>query len=288
MESGNYQVTVTNNCPNRIWFRFYDNDNSHLGYDIAPNETVNLNTEKQFVRIEGFLWEKGEAEIWKPTFKIALEIIEGNYNHRVNLTNIFGPRTTQSIKVFVACMAGPADPLERNDIELVKKFDSIGVPPENIFLLLEKQCTPKTIQVNLENIVESLNEGDILFLYVGGHGSNHKGFYELCTWGGYTNSHLIMSCLKNCKSEVFLIIDSCFSGLMIEDVKNCKFSLKNNLHLLSSTHHDLPAWTGWKLIKMLIENIFINDYSDAKTIGNFISKYFSTSNPQQKANFHSL
>jgi hypothetical protein len=88
----------------------------------------------------------------------------------------------------MACLAGPADPNARNDVKLINSFKELGVPEENIFMLLERQCTPKTIKANLKNITSNCLEGDILFVYLGGHGTHKNDEYFLSTWDGYTNS----------------------------------------------------------------------------------------------------
>ncbi len=41
--------------------------------------------------------------------------------------------------------------------------------------MLEKQCTPKTLVTNLENMLEICDDGDILFFYIGRHRVNSKG-----------------------------------------------------------------------------------------------------------------
>ena len=115
-----YSINVYNKCPNRIWFRAYKESN-FLGNDIDTDEDKKFESNEQIINIQGFVWEKEDKEIWNPTFKTTLDP-EG-WEHIVKVIPILnGPRTSQSIKAFMACLAGPANPNERNDIDLMKNF----------------------------------------------------------------------------------------------------------------------------------------------------------------------
>ncbi len=283
MESeGEYTLDIKNICPGQVWYRVYD-DNSYRGREIPRFNIDSFNTPKKFKYLRGLLWENEQPEVWNPSFESKLE--EESKHHRITITPLFGPRTTCSIKVLIASLAGPADPTYRNDTILVQKFKDFGVPAENIHLMLEKQCTPKTLTTNLENTLEFCNEGDILFLYIGGHGINSKGYYELCTHGGYTSSKMILKSLKSAKCEVFLVVDSCYSGQMIEDIKYNNFTLPKDFHILASTNPDLCAMTGWRLLQLLIDNIFIpNTYTNPIEVCNTIQEKLVTPLQGQRAN----
>jgi hypothetical protein len=92
--------------------------------------------------------------------------------------------------------------------------------------------------------------------------------------------------LSNCKAEIFMVVDSCYSGKMIEDLIRSKFSVEK-ISLLTSTSKDESAQTGWKLIQILIENIFKDDFSSVKIIGEFAQANLVTPLKTQKANFYS-
>jgi hypothetical protein len=199
----------------------------------------------------------------------------------------------------MACLAGPADPLQRVDIGLINDFYDIDVPHENVYKLLETQCTPKVILSNLENLVSNCQKDDVLVCYLGGHGCGAKrssinndinlvqsAYYEynLATYKGYTTSSSIYEVLKGCQAEIYLIIDSCYSGQMIEDYFNYHSELNLNIKFLSSTLWNLSAYTGWLLIEMLRERIF--DKSKNTSFNDIcldIVEKFKTSSKEQKA-----
>src|SRR3989338_9716010 len=220
--------TLENRCPFRVWYRLYS-DSSFLGSDIGPGDSENHSG--LFKQISGMQWEKGEEEVWKPTFKCLLEP-EDACNHRSVLTSLFGCRPASSIKVFMACLAGPADPLTRNDIILIDRLNKeVGVPRENTWMFLERQCTPKAIFESLKVAAGVCNdENDILFVYLGGHGCRKKNSvcestgnsyeYNLSTWEGSTPSSLILEAIEKIKCPVFMVVDSCYSGQMIDDAKS--------------------------------------------------------------------
>lgn len=283
MESGgkNTKYEINNMCPNQIWFRVMK-DSTFYGIEVPSNGFHSI-TEEKFSHIQGQIWESDMPETWSPSFESRLD--DESSHHRITITPLMGPRTACSIKVLIACLAGPADPSVRNDTILAQKFKDFGVPAENITMLLEKQCTPKTITTMLENSLTQCNEGDVLFLYLGGHGTNSNGYYELCTHNGYTSSKMILDVLKHSKCEVFMVVDSCYSGLMIEDIKVSKtFQNKKNLHVLSSTTHDLCAMTGWRLVQLLIDNLFVSDsYSSPGDICKTVEEQLVTPQKGQKA-----
>ena len=177
MDTLKFSINIINDTPKNIWFRIYSNDYDYWGYEIGPNSAYLFQNEAKQIYFKGFVWEKNDPEIWNPSFFYSLD---PNLNHQtVRLTNVFGPRATQSIKVFLACLAGPADPQTRNDVLLIEKFKTIGVPPQNILALYEYQCSRLSIYYSLLNMVLNCNPGDILFLYLGGHGSVSNGEYVL-------------------------------------------------------------------------------------------------------------
>ena len=251
------QTTVKNRCPHRVWYRLYESDDVNFtGKDIAPGEQQTV--EGEFKSVKGFKWERGEDEVWEPTFKSLLEPQDA-WNYHVDLTSLFGCRPASSIKVFMACLAGPADPMTRNDIILIDKLHKeIGVPRENIWMFLERQCTPNAIYESLKVAAEICNdENDILFVYLGGHGSRkqsevyqesgNKFEYNLGTWGGSTPSSLVLKAIQTVKCPVFMVVDSCYSGQMIDDAKSyfLHAPLAHELYVLTSTQNDKSAQTGW-------------------------------------------
>ncbi len=282
---GFYRATITNKCPNRIWYRIYTGQGYFLGKDIGPGKTQFAKKQNGFINIQGLLWKLGSKSNWEPTFKGKLEKKASKSN--IVISPIFGPRPARTIKILLVCLAGPADPAVRNDTVLIDKFIKAGVPRENIWMLLEKQSTPKTISAALKNIVSKnvLAPDDILFIYLGGHGTA-KGQYYLATWEGFTPSSLVLSEIEKTSAQVFMVIDSCYSGNMILDAKKWfKRKRKPRLSILTSVQANKTAYTGWRLISLLIENITKGTYVSPQSIGKNIVKKLRTSASYQRAQY---
>jgi len=276
-----YTVELTNNCPGRIWYRVKNGD-SFVGNDIdggGSRAMQTISSETQYETVAGFAWEKGDEEVWAPTFNSPLD--KDAYTHRISITPIFGPRPASSIKVFMACMAGPADPSTRNDITLIETFIKAGVPREYIWMFLERQATKGTISECLPTCVDVCDPDDILFVYLGGHGSGPSDEYHLCTWGGGTGSSIVLSAIQQCKCPVFMVVDSCYAGQMIEDAK----AMDNlpPLTICASVQRDSPASTGWRLIQYLIDHVSSGDYVTPMQISSYIVENLRTPNPNQRA-----
>jgi hypothetical protein len=208
-------LKITNSTEFEIKVRFYPDPLSphEIESVLSKDSSLNINLIKKFKLIKGQI--NNPSEDWNPTFSNYINPFE--INPTINIINAFGIRSSQSIKMLVACLAGPADPEERNDISLVNKFKDLGVPTENIYMLIETQCIPSIIQACLTNLVKNSRQGDILFLYLGGHGSrlfNHlnQPQYALCTYESLLPSSFILDPLQYLNSDVFTVIDSCYSG----------------------------------------------------------------------------
>lgn len=208
-------------------------------------------------------------------------------------TTLFGQhRSSGSIKTFMACLAGPADPETRNDIELMDKFrHEHHVMPQHQWMFLEHQASQPAVTAALDDATdpEVIFPDDFLFVYLGGHGSAEHGStgYRLGTYKGSVRGEDVARLVCRVPCRVFLIADSCHSGAMINDVKE---HLKDNplrcesLTILTSIQAELPATTGWKLIQFLIEGLS----SDApeEDLARLVCAQLRTSTKQQRAQMY--
>ncbi|KAI9007604.1 hypothetical protein DFJ74DRAFT_688443 [Hyaloraphidium curvatum] len=175
-------------------------------------------------------------------------------------SGFFGGRKGKDIFVYVACLAGPADPAQRNDIRFVEGLmRRHGIPQENVYMLLERQCTSRAILATLADCVETVGPGQVLFLYLGGHGHPADGnsHWSLGSYGA-TGGADIAALLARCCGEVFVVTDSCHSGGFALDLKATLARdpanwMSPRLTFLGSAQASVVAQTGWKLVAMLIE-----------------------------------
>ena len=286
MEASSNTYRIENKCPSRIWYRIYTEKGGWTGHDLGKDEKTELGLSGPIDTLRGFKWEKGEEEVFPsdlPAYKLDPEL-----ETKVTLSPIFGPRPTRSIKVFMACLAGPADPATRNDTTLIEKFKEAGVPQDNIWCLLERQCTPKSIIANLSDAASEniSHENDIMLIYLGGHGNGGSGKdYSLATWEGFTMSGDVLRAISKCKAEIFMVVDSCHSGAMIDDAKRFFGSEKSKpkMTILTSTQADNSACTGWKLIQMLVDHVGSGKYITPASVGQYVVDNLKTSLETQKA-----
>jgi hypothetical protein len=170
----------------------------------------------------------------------------------------FGGRAGADVKLYMACLAGPADPAARNDIRFFNELrQSYEIPQDNIWMLLERQCTARSILATLADCVDTVESGQILFLYLGGHGSseNDTSHWSLGSYGA-TRGVDVAPLVARCKGEVFVVTDSCHSGAFLRDLKDVLAKnpgawAPSRVTALSSVQASLTAMTGWQLLDLL-------------------------------------
>ena len=236
-------------------------------------------------------------------------------------------RCSRAVKVFMACMAGPADPTKRNDITWMNNFTDLhNVPQENKWMLLvrnslspapppssskissddpftprhtptekqEKQCTPKSILATLSDCIDTVVEpGDLLIVYLGGHGTATGGQdYGLFSYVANTRGPDLAPIICSSKCEVFLIVDSCYSGAIITDLQNYleqnPDAERPDLRVLTSVQKDLSAQTGWRLLQMLIDYQGPSSKISIPELCTTITSTLRTPNEQQRAQYFSF
>jgi len=69
--------------------------------------------------MKGMKWETGDSDDFKPTFSSMKETPSKPLG-KLSITPTFGPRDAETIKIFVASIAAPAKPEDRNDTVLIE------------------------------------------------------------------------------------------------------------------------------------------------------------------------
>lgn len=203
----------------------------------------------------------------------------------------FGGRDGADIKLYMACLAGPADPDERNDIRFFNEMrEGYSIPQDNIWMLLEKQCTSRSILATLADCIDGVEEGQAVFVYLGGHGSSGDGEakWSLGSYGA-TYGVDVAPILARCKGEVFVVTDSCHSGAFHRDLKAVLAKDKaswapSRLTALGSVQASITAMTGWRLLDMLIDSAMTAERTPRQTCRHAV-KTLRTPQPPQRAQF---
>jgi hypothetical protein len=201
-------------------------------------------------------------------------------------------RSGSRIKLYMACLAGPADPATRNDISLMRglqeKFD---VPQENMWLLLENQVSLASVHATIGDLAASCTAADVAVVYIGGHGSaaSQDHDYRLESYRGRAEGEVIAAKLWACPCPLFVIIDSCHSAAFINDAvatakaKNARVVCPEMV-ILASTQADNEAQTGWRIVAALHDAWLRGDDAKAPTqVATSVAATLRTGNERQRA-----
>eukprot|EP01062_Namystynia_karyoxenos_P051135 TRINITY_DN40026_c0_g1_i2.p1 TRINITY_DN40026_c0_g1~~TRINITY_DN40026_c0_g1_i2.p1 ORF type:complete len:298 (+),score=83.26 TRINITY_DN40026_c0_g1_i2:83-976(+) len=280
---------IDNRCDIRVWVRLYTAA-GWKGWDVGPGERMAIGA-IDAQRIEGFAWERGEPEAWAPTFS---SVLQGDCDHStVVIAALFGPRLARSVKFVMACLAGPASHSERNDLELVEKLQSVvRVPRDNLWLALERQATPPMVTAMVANAASPnvALDGDVLIMYLGGHGGGcADGEWHLSTWDGTTSGHAVLDALSGTRAEVVLVVDSCSSGSMVVDLRR-RFDRPEHrekapprVTVIASTGAGESACTRWRIVQMLIDHVVAKSRDPADALGRRVRDTLRTPFADQRA-----
>ena len=118
----------------------------------------------------------------------------------------------------------------RFDEKLIDFFRSQGVPDEQIIYLQDEEATLDAIQENLIELLSSTDEEDLFILYFAGHGDwdSESGEYYFINYDANAedrdNYWSVASIFDDIEdnfhgSQVLLLADCCFSGGLIDELK---------------------------------------------------------------------
>lgn len=194
-------------------------------------------------------------------------------------TTVFGPRKSSSIKVFTCNQKGTKP--------IIDLFEQEGVPKENIKVLSGDLAEKEPIIQTLTELSRICLEEDILFVYLGGHGGHSNGHYFLST----TQKKAIFGSLwlelfSKFKCEVFIVISTCYSGLLIDNAKESKLTFPKKMSMLASTPAEKQAFSGSLVRICLNEKMFKKEYTCPKQIMSEFKRDFKTSKVWQIAQIY--
>ncbi|MBU4190177.1 MAG: M20/M25/M40 family metallo-hydrolase, partial [Candidatus Thermoplasmatota archaeon] len=95
--------------------------------------------------------------------------------------------------------------------------------PANIRVLTDANATKTNIKNNITTLVSKAKKDDIIIFFFSGHGSRHR----MSVYGSTISDNDLNLWFNDTKSNLVVIIDSCYAGYMIENVKSDNYKNKN-------------------------------------------------------------
>ena len=143
----------------------------------------------------------------------------------------------------------------RFDEKLVNFFHSQGVPDEQIVYLQDRDATLEQIQDSLIELLSNTNEDDLFILYFAGHGDwdSESGEHYFINYDANSDNRdnywSIVSIYDDIEShfngsKVLLLADCCFSGGLIDELKQRDTDLAFACVTSAYSHNSSTgAWT---------------------------------------------
>jgi len=115
-------------------------------------------------------------------------------------------------------------PYSVNEINSFKKtlIDGKNWNEINIQTILNNQATINNINSSINWLSENADENDVSIFYYSGHGSRDLNNEYLFVYDGVISDVEIDEKLDNINGRVIVILDSCYSGGFVEDLKGYK------------------------------------------------------------------
>lgn len=157
--------------------------------------------------------------------------------------------------------AWPAFPkTNRRDLRLVQAFKNLGIPPQQIVHLMDRQATQSAIREQFKVLLGATQPGELLVVYYAGHGYRQESDrtfwmvpydgYDLPTLWGMTE--LEESIVKGFKgTRVMMAADCCHSGSLRRFVRSSTSNL--GLAAFSSSTARLSSTGNWTFTDCLLD-----------------------------------
>jgi hypothetical protein len=160
--------------------------------------------------------------------------------------------------------------------------------------LLEKQVTDRSVHATLADLADALQPSDVAFVYIGGHGTatadKYEFEYRLGSHHALARGEIIAANIWACPCPVFLVVDSCHSGTMLNDLMRHAHDHRDTilcpqLVAVASTESWCAAKTGWSLISMLHGHLLTDTPSPPQLVAKSIAAELRTSLEKQRPQY---
>lgn len=177
-------------------------------------------------------------------------------------TSYWNPKLTRAFIVSIAKFVGKKKPdfsiEDRLDPAFVETLQKLGVPPEHITHVQDKDATAANLREKFSQCLRASQPGEQLIFYFGSHGdytANRDEFWFSAYDEMLPVAWAFETIEKTFKgSQALLFPDCCYSGGMVEMLAQRQ---KKTIAYaaLSSTHAHNIAWNGWSFVDCLIRSM---------------------------------
>ncbi|MGB7345720.1 MAG: caspase family protein [Pirellulaceae bacterium] len=152
----------------------------------------------------------------------------------------------------------------RQDVALHQQLQALGVPAENMALLLDKAATRDAINEAVEATAKKAGDDSTLIIYYAGHGMTHEGegvfaCYDIdtrqMTETGWRHKRLTESIESNFHGDIILLLaDCCFSGTLQNVAKRLS---ERGFHAasLTSAGSENESTNNWTFTLSLVQSL---------------------------------
>lgn len=150
----------------------------------------------------------------------------------------------------------------RKDQELYDLFIEMGVPKENISLLLDQEATLSNMQDAIRSKMEVCESDETFIFYYAGHGVKTKDKYYFCNYdmGAKSETQFDVSFLNKTASKKFkgkrvlLLADCCYSGVLLKTGETISKKKKEVVVMTSATSSNISTG-NWTFTQTLLDNL---------------------------------
>lgn len=150
----------------------------------------------------------------------------------------------------------------RKDQELYDQFIEMGVPKENISLLLDEEATLSAMQEHIMEKMMACDENTTFIFYYAGHGVKEGRKYYFCNYdmGAKADTRFDVTFLsakaaKKFKGKrVILMADCCYSGSLLKEGEKISKRGKKVVVVTSATSSNISTG-NWTFTQKLLDNL---------------------------------
>lgn len=163
----------------------------------------------------------------------------------------------------------------RRDAQLARFFREQGVPQGRLVFLMDEQATTARVTSSLERMLSQTREGDTLFFYYTGHGyqsedgrSTYFATYDASEdEEGWSAEQIVRTINRRFRGDsVFLAVDACHSGAIVDRVRRMNNSDKSFAAFASTTSKE-SSTENWTFTEMLIAALRGRAFADIDNDG---------------------